>query len=676
MNSQQLIAWIIVFLSACSLGIQVKPTYLDGDEGRCVLISKKICQDVVYNLTIMPTWLGISSQDEARTFVENYLPLLNSQCSSYLRMFLCSVYFPMCSNDHKQPLQIRPCRALCTHVQVQCEAQLQKYKLSWPKDLVCDKLPSSPELCLQPKDYTLDDLSNKQISPSTRTGVKCTNSEVSLMKDANMTCAPYCDADLLYRKSDKRFAQTWILVWSVICLFSASITMLTFLTDKSRFQYPERPVAFLAMCYFAYACAILLRVAIGYHKAGCHSLDQTQSPQSQSEAVHNAKFLIRPGFENAWCTIIALTTNYFTLAANLWWVMLGISWFLSAFLKWSHEGVDSISSAFHLVSWSVPAIQAILALILHRIDADELTGLCSVGHTDPISLLYFVIIPQLSCLVVGLLFMLLGFMGVFRIRKDMKAMTLRSSSSRSTGRKRLERLIAKLGVYTVLYGLPSVFLLSHYFYDFYHMNSWFRELQTIGQRHKSCMQEDGLVWIKPKCQPQTGPSPEAGLLRNFTSLVIGITSGMWIWANRKTMRNLKQILCCKKPHKPEELANNQELLIRNKAVAMAQDFGQSAQKMAPHSSSTSGGDGSSLPLCTKSTSSGGLVLNQGSVPPGYLPPSYAGYAMEPVPNSYLNYGHTQTHSNNTHAYNSAKGEDEFTASLMTEMTVSNKFPCV
>jgi hypothetical protein len=56
------------------------------------------------------------------------------------------------------------------------------------------------------------------------------------------------------------------------------------------------------------------------------------------------------------------------------WVVLTMSWFLAAALRWTHERIQQHSSLFHLAGWGLPAVQTIAVLVLQDVDADELTG--------------------------------------------------------------------------------------------------------------------------------------------------------------------------------------------------------------------------------------------------------------------------------------------------------------
>ena len=132
---------------------------------------------------------------------------------------------------------------------------------------------------------------------------------------------------------------------------------------------------------------------------------------------------------------------YFEMAANLWWVVLTLTWFLAAGLKWGHEPIEAKSHYFHLVTWALPAALTIAILAMGKVEGvcvlltnslvcvsflnllccsiaplgDELSGVCSVGIWDMSALRLFVLAPLFLFLIVGTIFLLGGFISLFRV---------------------------------------------------------------------------------------------------------------------------------------------------------------------------------------------------------------------------------------------------------------------
>jgi hypothetical protein len=68
--------------------------------GTCEPISIPMCKGIGYNLTRMPNQLNQDTQEEAGLEVHQFWPLVEIKCSEDLRLFLCSMYVPLCIEDY------------------------------------------------------------------------------------------------------------------------------------------------------------------------------------------------------------------------------------------------------------------------------------------------------------------------------------------------------------------------------------------------------------------------------------------------------------------------------------------------------------------------------------------------------------------------------------------------
>lgn len=93
--------------------------------------------------------------------------------------------------------------------------------------------------------------------------------------------------------------------------------------------------------------------------------------------------------------------NPILLLAPFRWVILTLTWFLAAGLKWGHEAIEMHSSYFHIAAWAIPAVKTIVILIMRLVDADDLTGLCYVGNMQQEALTGFVVAPLATYLLIG-----------------------------------------------------------------------------------------------------------------------------------------------------------------------------------------------------------------------------------------------------------------------------------
>jgi hypothetical protein len=60
-------------------------------------------------------------------------------CSPYLKLFLCTVYAPVCSLATQEP--IPPCRSLCVEARSGCQTLMDRFGFSWPENLDCARFP-------------------------------------------------------------------------------------------------------------------------------------------------------------------------------------------------------------------------------------------------------------------------------------------------------------------------------------------------------------------------------------------------------------------------------------------------------------------------------------------------------------------------------------------------------
>ena len=63
---------------------------------KCEVNRADICQSY-YNMTVMPNLMLHRSQDDAIIDLGQYRKLIATECSPYLRLFLCAYFIPVCT---------------------------------------------------------------------------------------------------------------------------------------------------------------------------------------------------------------------------------------------------------------------------------------------------------------------------------------------------------------------------------------------------------------------------------------------------------------------------------------------------------------------------------------------------------------------------------------------------
>ncbi|XP_069471695.1 frizzled-5 [Ambystoma mexicanum] len=507
----------------------------------CQEITVPMCKGIGYNLTYMPNQFNHDTQDEAGLEVHQFWPLVEIHCSPDLKFFLCSMYTPICLADYKKPLP--PCRSVCERAKSGCSPLMTQYGFAWPERMNCDILPvlgDSDNLCM---DYnrtetttTLPPYFPKPTHPSRRSynnltppngqrpsnsgcdGVcKCRDPFIPILKESHPlynriktgqvpNCAVPCFQPY-FTQDEKTFATFWIGLWSILCFVSTFTTVATFLIDMERFKYPERPIIFLSACYLLVSIGYMVRLIVGHASVACNKDYNHVHYETTGPAL---------------CTVVFLLIYFFGMASSIWWVILSFTWFLAAGMKWGNEAIASYSQYFHMAAWLIPSIKSIAVLALSSVDGDPVAGICYVGNQNLDNLRGFVLAPLVVYLFTGTMFLLAGFVSLFRIRSVIK--------QGGTKTDKLEKLMIRIGIFTVLYTVPATIVVSCYIYEQHYREAWEKAQNCSCPGDKRKLRPDYAVFM----------------LKYFMCLVVGITSGVWIWSG-KTLDSWRRFTsrCCR-----------------------------------------------------------------------------------------------------------------------------------
>ncbi|CAH1790359.1 unnamed protein product [Owenia fusiformis] len=508
--------WTILLMTIC-FGLTLVESNEDKPR-KCQEITIPMCKDIPgYNLTYMPNEFNHDSQEEAGLEVHQFWPLVEIQCSPDLKFFLCSMYAPICMSNYHRHLPA--CRSVCERAKAGCAPLMIQYGFIWPERMECDKLPrygDKEQLCMdfnnsterptepprKPAYTVVTDPPAHVIPGSALKNCSCGCQDpgmVSLTSDmpgynkittgGQANCAISCYG-AYFNNDEKTFASYWIGMWSILCALSTSMTVITFFIDMQRFKYPERPIIFLSACYLMVSIGYIIRLIMGHSAVACDGA--TIRYETTGPAV---------------CTVVFLLIYFFGMASSLWWVILSFTWFLSAGLKWGQEAIANYSFGFHLVALLIPTVKSIAVLATSSVDGDPIAGICYVGSQNLTNLRVFVLAPLFIYLLIGTSFLLAGFVSLFRIRNVIKQQGRAKTD-------KLEKLMIRIGIFSVLYTVPATIVIACYFYEQYFRESW--------EKAHTC-----------PCQtPRLQPDYSVFMLKYFMCLVVGITSGFWIWSGK------------------------------------------------------------------------------------------------------------------------------------------------
>lgn len=525
-----------LILVAAGLGVVTVVVATEGEtasssrDSRCEEITIPMCRGIGYKNTSMPNQFNHDTQEEAGLEVHQFWPLVEIMCSPDLKFFLCSVYAPICIEDYDKPLPA--CRSVCERAKAGCAPIMHQYGFAWPERMDCSKLPEygdSVHLCMDkrngsapvkkaPTTLTLDEQCQGknspycpkpkpdtcqcscqsplvQLNPSYRQHGPYKNESFSVGEVSG--CALPCHG-VYFSEEERTFAQFWVATWAILCCVSTLTTITTFLIDMERFKYPERPIIFLSGCYLMVSLGYIIRLVAGHGAVACDG----------EMIIYNFHHMRHNPYGSALCTTVFLLVYFFGMASSIWWVVLAFTWFLAAGLKWGNEAIAGYSAWFHVAAWLLPTLQTIGVLLVVGVDGDSVAGICYVGNQDTSNLRGFVLAPLFIYLLLGSCFLLAGFVSLFRIRNVIK-------QQGRTKTEKLEKLMIRIGVFSVLYTVPATIVIGCYFYEQLNAARW----------------EESLVC---PCKGREGRRPDYSvlMLRYFMTLVVGITAGFWIWSGK------------------------------------------------------------------------------------------------------------------------------------------------
>lgn len=302
-------------------------------------------------------------------------------------------------------------------------------------------------------------------------------------------------------------------ITAVVCITTCLLTFLTYMIDSQRFRYPERAIIYLAACYVCIAGGYLLRMRLGHSAIACDGV-----------VIRYQK----TGPIPASCLLSFILLYFFGMASAYWWLILTLTWFLAAGLKWGSEAITGYAQYFHLLAWLLPTAQSVAILCLGAIDGDPFAGVCSVGNQSRANLLIFVITPLCVCIAIGSLFLIAGFVALFRIRRAIRQrQTIRVKADT------LEKLMMKIGLSSIFYIVPESIVLFCHIYEYLYRPSWEKSLTCICGQDSVHSSEPIFALI---------------LLKYIMNLIIGITSGIWICSGKTLeswMHFYSRLACCR-----------------------------------------------------------------------------------------------------------------------------------
>ena len=527
---------------------QLRNPLIEEDPYECENITTISMCTQVYKLASFPNYRDHRTQGEANKEFLNFDPLIKAVCSN-------AIYAPFCQEDRPN-IRIRPCKELCLHVRQDCEDDLNEFGLDWPPHLDCDDfLPDAAS----DLDFCPDNITDVRIPDNVVTNSPVTNDgmgvgggvqgrttpsasppPIAVACPAHLTVttnlenksytfggAPNCGMNCtgVYFTSLERniIAPVFILLFAVICVFFTLFAVATFLIDRHRFHYPERPIIFISFCYLVVAILYMVG-AISKLAGGNSEAFSCSDENSGSSFVMQRLPNSESTYKSASCGILFVVVYFFHMASAIWWIILTLTWFLAAALKWGEEAVEKLWLLYHILAWGVPAVQVILVLALRLVDGDQLSGLCSTGNLNGVGLGVFMFLPLTFYLLVGVVFLVIGFTALVNIRLQLQQDVAKA--------RKIGRLIIRVAIYSGLYIGFNVIFLILLLYELASKSSW----------ESSYIEDCGLIGGIEECAGDSSPSFAAFILKYIMIFSVGICSTSWIFST-KTFAAWQKLFC-------------------------------------------------------------------------------------------------------------------------------------
>jgi hypothetical protein len=488
---------------------------LDLGAGECKNASSNIYCGHLYQSAFFPNNVADTLQ-KGLNVVADYFTAAPScsrnTLSRYVTLQVCLAVQPICepSEDGAPPVVRPPCRDLCLQVAADCGSGLQTVGDTECLFSDCNRWPETNCIGLH------DPLVTKHvpvITTTTPTVTRLVPTPTVTVPPLTATATPLpvnesscpLETQTYFTDAAKTFAKGWVAFWSVLCFISTLLTLLTFCLDSSRFQYPWRPLVYLALSFHIHTLGYFLAFIIGSRSVTCPggSYVETDGKWTWSHTP---------------CILVFGLLYYSMVAAFLWWFILSLSWFLSSVYKWTNEAISQFALFYHVAAWVLPLVLTISVLAVRVVSADELTGTCFIVRTDTnssfLALLLALIIPLSLLLLLGSVFLFIGFISLLQIRKFM---VHRGKARESVI---LEKLMLRIGVYVAIYIIPAAVLIGCFLY----------EIETRPRWHT----------VSDPCTNCSRPNTAVFMVRVFMFLLIGVLTGVWI-CSKKTLQSWKMM---------------------------------------------------------------------------------------------------------------------------------------
>ncbi|GMR50899.1 hypothetical protein PMAYCL1PPCAC_21094 [Pristionchus mayeri] len=410
----------VVILLAALLAAAVAAA-VQSSRKKCELVPPvEMCRELPYNGTSFPNLAGDETAKDASDALSTFEPLVNVGCSSLLRFFLCSVYFPMC--NEKIPNAIGPCRPMCETVKRRCMPLLKDFGFPWPAALECSRFPlenNNEAMCMPgpsaddssqpiPSREKLKEKEQRRDSDEVNTIVEdkgpldsrrghkhCPPDAIYVNKSA--ACIPVCTAEhgIKGLQTDRETASTFLFIFSLVSVVMTSICIITTISRRSDRCHRSFPETALLNCAAAFAGSSIV-----------YLLSLLFRDQISCTAYASHQLFIVSSVTHVPCNSAAVLLYYFGTAGRLWWIVLAYAWHSSSSPQ--SGPMERLRPAVEMLTWALPLLAVMAALVSKSVSADPLSGICYVGAASKTLDSVFNLLRDVVCVIIAAVPLLVG----------------------------------------------------------------------------------------------------------------------------------------------------------------------------------------------------------------------------------------------------------------------------
>ncbi|XP_077966143.1 frizzled-2-like [Styela clava] len=564
-----------------------------GRRNRRSVLTERVSKQINwrYNSTTFPTFANDVTPDDVIDSLRKLHPMVATECSKFVRLFLCSVYSPVCTEFGVVP----PCKELCEKVMSDCSRTIKEFGIQWPDSVQCDIFPAygttgdvindsllvgavtsqndentmliqrsaslawmealvaDGKICIPPieEDVITPQLEllkqNIDKRPNHKLNYTITkdNHQFGLRCPAEMrapegqpgysflgmqNCSPPCP-NMYLSDGELSGVRHLIIFMSTLCIIVTFFTLCTFLIDTKRFRYPERPIVFYAFSYFIVSLVFMTGYLLK-ENAACNGEIRDKHTNDIVQG-----FTVVKGDHRQSCTIIFMILYYFTVNGTIWWLILTITWLLAAGFKWGTEAIEKYSIYYHAIAWGIPAIQTMVVVTFSKIEGDNISGVCFLGLYDSQALRYLLLTPLCVYLFIGTTILCTGFCCLNRVRIKLR--------NDEVNKKKLSQFMLRIGVFSVMYIVPQVILFTIYIVEDSYRTRWEATwfLKSCEDYRVPCPALDSNVSVTAG-EGDLQPHVMIFCVKYFMTLIVALPPLFWV-ASKKTLLSW-QLFCCRK----------------------------------------------------------------------------------------------------------------------------------